>query len=120
MKVSHLQKVLIVMAVVVILGLKNEQWWSSLFIVLYLYYFIFITNLFVKTHTTENVLTKLFFGLTEMPLILAGIMIFTIIVFIRKKYPEVNFDKAYINAVVGGIATTIGRYKRGKFIKRQV
>ena len=108
------------MVVMMITAFKYDQWWISIFIVLYMYYFIFIANLFVKTYNTENALTKFFFGITEMPLIVAGIMIVGVIVFLKRQYPDANFDSAYLNALVGGITTTIARFKRGKFIKRQV
>lgn len=107
------------MVITIVLAIKNDHWWTSFFVVLYLYYFIFIANLFVKSYTNENALTRLFFGLTEMPLIVAGIMIVSVIVFIRKQFPDFNQDAAYLNAIIGGLATTIGRYKRGKLIKRQ-
>ncbi|HEY5826091.1 MAG TPA: hypothetical protein VIT44_17080 [Cyclobacteriaceae bacterium] len=117
---SHLNKVIVVGAVIFLTMYGMENWWSSLFIVLYMYYFAFVANLFRKQYSKENRLTKLFFGLNEMPLIVAGIMIATFIIVVGKRYPNKNFDGAYLNAFIGATATTIARFKRGKTNARTI
>ncbi len=111
---SHLNKVLIIAGLILITAFRMENWWSSLYIVLYMYYFMFVANLFRKQYLKENRLTKLFFELNEMPLIIAGIMIATFIIVVSKRYPNENFDWAYLNAFIGAAATTLARFKRGR------
>jgi hypothetical protein len=111
---SHLNKVILIAVLILVTAITMENWWNSLFIVLYMYYFIFAANLFRKQYTKENVITKLFFELNEMPLIIAGVMIVSFIIAISKRYPNENFDSAYLNAFVGAAATAIARFKRGR------
>lgn len=117
-KISHLQKVLIVMLITVLLAFDIEKWWHTLFIGLYFYYFTFILNLFTRMYVRENRLTKFLFEFNELPLIISCVLIFVFIVWMRKQYPSENFDGAYLNAFVGAMATAVARYKRGKVVRK--
>jgi len=109
---SHLNKVILIAGLILITASGMENWWNSLIVVLYMYYFMFVTNLFRKQYSKENRLTKLFFELNEMPLIIACIVVASFIIVFSKRYPDEDFDGAYLNAFIGAAATTIARFKR--------
>ena len=117
-KITHLQKILLVMVVTLTFSIGAEDWWGPVTVTLYMYYFAFVSNLFVKLYEKDNVLSKAFFGIPEMPLYI-GIATVVLVVFLRKQNPLMNPDSLYINAFVGGFATTIARFKRGRFPKRE-
>lgn len=114
-KIINLKLLLLVMIVTLSFSIGNPDWVSPIISVLDMYYFLFTMNLFFKLYEKENFMTRIFLAATKTPMYLAMATMVIVIIFLRKFYPEMNFDSAYLSAFIGVVATTIARFKRGKF-----
>lgn len=83
-----------------------------------IYYLTFTMNLFFKLYDKENFITRIFLETTKTPMYLAMATMVIVIIFIRRFFPEIDFDSAYLSAFMGVAAYTIGRIKRKELITR--
>jgi len=113
-RISHLQKSLIVIVLVLALSIGNPIWWLPVSTALYIYYFLFALSLYIPIYHKENRLTRMFFGTTEMPMYFAMAMFAFAILYVKRMFPDANVASLYINGLVGAAVTLIARYKRGK------
>ncbi|HEX5169662.1 MAG TPA: hypothetical protein VFW11_10850 [Cyclobacteriaceae bacterium] len=111
-KVVNLKLVMVVMAVTLSFAIgDSEKWFSYVGIVLIMYFFLFITNLFKKIYNHDNLLTKILFDFTKTPIYISGVIVIAI-VFLRKSYPNADYDFAYFIAAIGVVVSVIGILKR--------
>lgn len=117
-KNNHLKFTLLVIVAVLALAIGAADWISPIFMALYIYYFTFTLNLFFKLYEKEDFITRIFFGTNKTPVYLAMATMVIVIVFLRKAFPKMDFDPAYLSAFIGVCAYTIGRIKRRELIPR--
>ena len=111
-KTYNLKLALIVIVVIMSLAIGAEDWLSPILMGLNIYYGIFTLNLFFILYEKENFITKIFFEVTSTPSYIAGAVLAIVIIFLRRLFPEMDFDPAYLSALIGITASTIGRIKR--------
>lgn len=89
----------------------SERWFNYVGIVIIMYYFLFVANVFRKIHSSDNLLTKVLFDYSKTPIYIAGIIAITI-VFVKKSYPNADYDYPYFIAAVGVVVSVIAILKR--------
>ena len=117
-KTVNLKLILLVIIVTLSFSIGAEDWLSPILMALNIYYVSFTMNLFFKLYDKENFITRIFLETTRTPMYLAMATMVIVIIFIRRFFPEINFDSAYLSAFIGVTAYTIGRIKRKELIAR--
>ena len=117
-KTYNLKLALIVIVVIMSLAIGSEYWLSPILMGLNAYYGIFTLNLFFILYEKENFITKIFFEVTSTPSYIAAAVLAIVIIFLRRLFPEMDFNPAYFSAFIGLIAYTIGRIKRKELTVR--
>jgi hypothetical protein len=115
--ISYLQKVLAVAVFLLLFSIGEADWWRNVTIVCYMYFGIFVANLFFKLYEAENTVTKVLFAISETPLYV-GILVVVLSLIVQKTSPDVSVIGLYVCGIVGGLATTIARIKSGALPRR--
>ncbi len=114
----YLKWLLLSNVLILSLSIGAEDWLLPILMVLNVYYFTFIMNLFFKLYETENFVTRILFTVTKTPIYIAATTLVIAIVFLRRLTPGMDINAAYLSAIIGIVATTIARIKKGELIRR--
>ncbi len=117
-KPHYLKWLLLVNVFILSLSIGAEDWLSPILMVLNVYYFTFIMNLFFILYETENFVTRILFRVTETPIYIAAATLVISIVFLRRLTPGMDINGAYLSAIIGIVASTIARIKKGELKRR--
>lgn len=87
------------------------NWFGYVGIVLLMYYFIFVVNLFRTIYDRENFLTKILFDFSKTPIYISGLIIIAS-VFLKKSYPDADYEMANLVAAAGVVVSAVAIIKR--------
>lgn len=116
-KISHLQKGVAVMVIILLFSIGEPDWWRHITMVCNMYFIVFVANLFYRLYESENPVTRFFFGKAETPFYVA-VLVIILSVFVHRIALDASRNSLYICAFVGGFATTVAKIKSGQIARR--